>query len=264
MERYEQFPNLLFELNGTVMIISVNRPEVLNALNMDVFRQLGKAFEIVKEDDRVDVVILTGAGQKSFIAGTDIGMMNEFSCLDARNASLLVMPIQNAIAESPKPTIAAINGFAFGGGLEVALCCDMRIASEKAKMGQPEITLGIIPGGGGTQRLSRLVGPAVAKEMILTGKTINAQKAYEIGLVNKVVAHDQLLSASLELANDIARNSRIMVTFAKRAINAGLEIDLQSGLMMEIELYAQCYANSDCKEGLSAFIEKRKPNFLNK
>jgi len=264
LDQYKKFTNLIFERKDSILIVKVNRPEVMNALNHDLFVQLGEAFELISEDHLTSVVILTGAGDKSFIAGADITMMKEFSCLDARKACYNHKEKLNSIHNCTKPTIAAINGYAFGGGLEVALCCDFRIAAETAKLSLPETKLAIIPGTGGTQRLPRLIGPERAKELIYTGKTIDANRAYKIGLVSRIVPLEQLISEALELANEIASNSNICVSLAKSAINTGIETDLETGLRLEAELFPQCFAADDCIEGLSAMLEKRKPNFLNK
>ncbi|MGI6452277.1 MAG: enoyl-CoA hydratase/isomerase family protein [Syntrophomonadaceae bacterium] len=243
------------------MIVVINRPKVLNALNSEVFAELEQAFSVMKDDEEVRVVIITGAGEKAFAAGSDVSEMSKLSLIEARKFALLVNRTQQAIAKFPKPTIAAINGYAFGGGLEVAMCCDIRIASQKAKMGQPEIKLGIIPGGGGTQRLARLIGVGRAKEMIYSGEAIDAQRAYEIGLVNQVVAHEQLLEKAINMAKSMGRNSPVTLSLAKAAVDAGLAMDLDTALKSEIELFAACFATKDGQEGLNAFVEKRKPEF---
>ncbi len=259
-----QFKNLICDLQNNVMLVIINRPEVLNALNSLVFSELHHLFEKIKEDSHVKTVVLTGSGDKSFVAGSDVSEMSQYSLLQAREFALRVHQAQQTIAGSPKPTIAAINGFAFGGGLEVAMCCDIRIASQNAKFGQPEINLGIIPGGGGTQRLSRLIGPGRAKQMVFSGLPIDAQKAYEIGLVNQVVSPEQLLAEAMRLAEVIATKSAVILAFAKQALNTGHDLDLENALKVEIELFAECFGTEDAKEGLGAFVDKRKPNFTGK
>jgi enoyl-CoA hydratase len=259
-----KFKYLRCELENKVMLIVIERQEVLNALNSEVFKELGDVFVQMKDDPGVDVVILTGAGDKSFIAGSDVSEMSQCSLLEARKFALGVNDSQQKIAKFPRPIIAAINGFAFGGGLEVAMCCDIRVASEKAKFGQPEVNVGIIPGGGGTQRLARLIGIGRAKEMIYTCMTIDAQRAYEIGLVNRVVSHGNLLPESRKLAEEIGRKSNVMLTLAKAALDTGADMDLENALKTEIELFAECFGSVDGKEGLTAFVEKRKANFIGK
>ncbi len=259
-----KFKYLRCELENRIMLIVIERQEVLNALNSEVFKELGDVFVQMKDDPEVDVVIITGAGEKSFIAGSDVSEMAQCSLLEARKFALGVNDAQQKIANFPRPTIAAINGFAFGGGLEVAMCCDIRIASENAKFGQPEVNVGIIPGGGGTQRLARLIGAGRAKEMIYTCMTIDAQRAFEIGLVNRVVTQEALMEEALKMARKIGEKSNVMLTFAKAAIDTGADMDLDNALRTEIELFAECFGSIDGKEGLIAFVEKRKANFIGK
>ncbi len=258
------YKNLICSLENNIMFITINRPKVLNALNSEVFNELYSVFEQMKDDDQVRVVILTGSGNKAFVAGSDVSEMSECNLIQARNFALGVNRAQQAIARFPRPTIAAINGFAFGGGLEVAMCCDIRIASENAKFGQPEVNVGIIPGGGGTQRLARLIGAGRAKEMIYTCMTIDAQRAFEIGLVNRVVTQEALMEEALKMARKIGEKSNVMLTFAKAAIDTGADMDLDNALRTEIELFAECFGSIDGKEGLIAFVEKRKANFIGK
>ena len=257
-----EYNTIQCRLEEGIMLLTINRPEVLNALNQEVFRELQDSFELMKRDPQVKVVVIRGAGDKAFIAGTDIDMMDKMSFLEVRTSCQQTYEQQRSIAEFPKPTIAAINGFAFGGGLEIALCCDIRIASEKAKMGQLETNLGIIPGGGGTQRLSRIVGVGRAKEMIFGAAPISAQRAYEIGLVNLVVPHAQLMEETIKFAQGLAEKSAVALAFAKKAIDLGCNMDLDQGLKTEIEYFSECFATHDGKEGLRAFVEKRQPNFL--
>lgn len=259
-----EFKYIRCELQNKIMVLVIERPEVLNALNSQVFREIGEVFEKMKDDPEVDVVVITGAGEKSFIAGSDVSEMSQCSLLEARDFALRVNDAQQKIAKFPRPTIAAINGFAFGGGLEVAMCCDLRVASEKAKFGQPEVNVGIIPGGGGTQRLARLIGAGRAKEMIYTCMTIDAQRAFEIGLVNRVVSPETLMEEALKTARKIGEKSNVMLTLAKAAIDTGADMDLENALKTEIELFAECFGTVDGKEGLSAFVDKRKANFIGK
>jgi enoyl-CoA hydratase len=258
------FKVLLVEKEDGIATISINRPKVLNALNDQVFRELKQVFEMMEDDDEVRVAVITGAGDKAFVAGADIGQMSTHTFLQARDLAYQSYKAQQVIAHFSKPTIAAVNGFAFGGGCEVAMCCDIRIASEKASFGQPEINLGIIPGGGGTQRLPRLVGMGIAKELVYTGKPIDAKRAYEIGLVNKVVPHEELMNEVKKMAKAIMAKSPVTLKFAKTAMDLGIETDLETGLLIERELFAECFATEDMQEGLNAFLEKRKPDFKGK
>lgn len=255
------YETLECQIKNRVVIITLNRPEVLNALNSKVFSELSALFDQIGSDNSVDVVILTGKGDKAFVAGSDVSQMAELTPLQGKSFALAVNKAQQKIAASPKPTIAAVNGFAFGGGLEVAMCCDIRLASERAKFGQPELNVGLIPGGGGTQRLQRLVGQGIAKEMIFTARTIDARRAYEIGLVNRVVPHEQLMDQAMILAEEMTAKSGVLLQFAKSAIDTGAEIDLENALKNEIELFAQCFSTRDGVEGMRAFVEKRKPDF---
>lgn len=258
------FKVLLVEKEDGLATVTINRPKVLNALNDQVFSELKQVFEMMEDDDEVMVVVITGAGDKAFVAGADIGMMSTHTFLQARDLTYQGFKAQQAIAHFSKPTIAAVNGFAFGGGCEIAMCCDIRIASEKASFGQAEINLGIIPGGGGTQRLPRLVGMGIAKEMVFTGKPIDAKRAYEIGLVNRVVPHEEIMNEAKKMAKNLMSKSTVTLKFAKTAMDLGIETDLETGLQIERELFAECFATEDMREGLSAFLEKRKPNFQGK
>jgi enoyl-CoA hydratase len=244
-----------------VAIVAINRPEVLNALNSTVFFELGQVFTDLANDNKVAVIVLTGKGGRSFAAGSDIRELQQCSFLEARAFALRTKTSQQAIANCPKPVIAALPGHTLGGGLEVAMCADIRIASEKAKFGQPEIGLGFIPGGGGTQRLARLIGEGRAKELIFSGESISAARAHEMGLVNRVVPHDQLMEEAIKLANTLAAKPPRALEWAKMATSRGLDMDLDSGLQMEIELFAACYATEDRDEGINAFLEKRVPQF---
>jgi enoyl-CoA hydratase len=241
--------------------VELHRPQALNALNREVFVTLGRIADEIAADDQVRAVILTGAGDKAFAAGADVEAMKDLTPLEARAFALAAHDAQQRWSRLAKATIAALNGFTLGGGCELALCCDIRIAAEKARLGQPEINLGIIPGGGGTQRLSRLVGIAKAKELIFTGRVMTAQEALELGLVNMVVKPEDLLDTARKLALHIAGKSGPAVALAKRAIDEGVEMPLGGALHYEIECFAECFATEDHREGIGAFLEKRAPAF---
>lgn len=258
------FENLLVEQEGNIALVSVNRPQALNALNEATLKELGVAFAELEAKEDVFVIILTGAGDKAFVAGADISFMKDLDALAAREFSLLGQKIFNQIENNKKPVIAAINGFTLGGGCELAMSCDIRIAGEKAKFGQPEIGLGIIPGFAGTQRLSRLVGKGIAKELILTADVIKAQEALRIGLVNKVVAPEEVINVAKEIATKIATKGQIAVRLAKQVINEGMEMDSERAHSHEGNFFGLCFATKDQKEGMSAFLDKRPPNFTNK
>jgi len=258
------YETITLEREDPIGILRINRPHVLNALNKTVFLELNSLLDEIEKEVVPKVVILTGAGEKAFVAGTDIAEMERLSSFEARAFAAVAGTAIDKLANLNRPVIAAINGFALGGGCELAMACDLRIASEKAKLGQPEINLGIIPGSGGTQRLSRLVGPSRAKQMIFTGEIIDAQTALRMGLVDRVVSHDQLMEEVKKIALVIATKSKIALALAKSAIQRGLDMDLPTALNYEIECFAQCFASQDQKEGMKAFLEKRKPNFINK
>jgi enoyl-CoA hydratase len=230
-------------------------------LNYDTLTDIKTAVKSLSEDDEVHVVIITGSGEKAFVAGADIKEMKDMSPLEARRFMLYGQSVFNMIDNLPKPTIAAVNGFALGGGTELALSCDMILASENAKFGLPEVTLGIHPGFGGTQRLPRLIGSARAKELIFTGKMIDAKEAERIGLVNKVTSSDKLNEEAKDLAQKIMKNGMVAIRLVKSAINAGLDTTLEKGLAYEAETQGLAFSTEDKNEGLSAFMEKRKPNF---
>ena len=253
---------IVLEREEFIAILRFNRPNVLNTLNRQVFLEIISIFDEIQKEMAPKVVILTGSGDRAFIAGTDITEMENLSSLDAREFASLARRAIDSIENLDRPVIAAINGFALGGGCEVAIACDIRIASEKAKLGQPEINLGIIPGSGGTQRLPCLIGSSRAKRLIFTGELVDAKTALEIGLVDKVVPHDQLIDEAKRMALSIA--SKPKVALAKSAINRGLGLDLRTGLDYEIECFAQCFATSDQKEGMRAFLERRKALFIDK
>src|SRR5438128_2522408 len=256
----QTYETILVERRERVAIITINRPEKRNALNIQTRAEGAAALDELAADDSVRVVIFTGAGDKAFIAGADIAEFAERTALTQREV-MLQRGLFNAVDSFPKPIIAMVNGYCLGGGCEVALACDIRIASESASFGQPEINLGIIPGGGGTQRLTRLVGEGKAMEMILSGEIINAQEAYRLGLVNQVVPADQLLTKTMEIANRIAEKSPIAVRFAKEAVKLASRSNLDEGLRREVDLFALCFSSEDKDEGVRAFLEKRKPEF---
>lgn len=256
-----EFKNIITEIKDKVAIVKMNRPDALNALNTETLHELNCAMHTLSFDNKdVRVIILTGEG-KAFVAGADIGEMKDMSSLKAREFSQLGQRVFHFIATQEKPIIAAVNGFALGGGCELALACDILIASDKTKLGQPEVNLGIIPGFAGTQRLSRLLGLAKAKEMIFTGDMVDAQTALSIGLVNQVVPADQLMNVCLELANKIASKGPVAVKLAKTVINRGIQADLATGSAYEAEAFGLCFSTGEPKEGMSAFLEKRKPNW---
>lgn len=255
-----KFENLLFEKKGNIGIISINRPKALNALNTAVLEDLDKAIDKIMEDDSIYIVILTGEG-RAFVAGADIGEMKDMDIHEARKFAERGTKVFRKIEIMEKPVIAAVNGFALGGGCELAMACDIRIASEKAKFGQPEVGLGITPGFAGTQRLSRIVGIGKAKELIYTTDMIDGEEAYRIGLANKVVSPDKLMEEALDMAEKIASKGQLAVRFAKTAINRGIETDIETGTSIENNLFGLCFATEDQKEGMKAFLEKREPNY---
>jgi enoyl-CoA hydratase len=260
----EQYKNLKIEKEEDIGWIIINRPDKLNALNQETVRELHQAFLSFQNDRDFKVVLLTGSGEKAFVAGADIQELSRLDFSSGKEYVLSGQKLMSLIESFNKPVIAVINGFALGGGTELSLACHIRIASENAKMGQPEVKLGLIPGFGGTQRLSRLVGKGVAMEMILSGDIIDAQEAYRIGLVNKVVSQKELIPTCKALAQKIAANGPQAVEKCIRAINDGLEKPLNEGLLLEAELFGEICATEDSKEGTKAFLEKRKPEFHGK
>jgi enoyl-CoA hydratase len=258
------YQTLLVETANRIAIVTINRPDKLNALNEQAKSELKQVFESLRNDANVDVVILTGAGEKSFVAGTDIKELTELNSESGRSFSKGGQDVFNLIENLGKPVIAAVNGYALGGGCELALACHIRYASENARFGQPEVNLGIIPGYGGTQRLARLVGKGKAMEMILAGDPIDAQEAYRVGLVNKVVPQAELLKAAEEIAGKIIAKGQLAVRTALRAVNATQETSLSDGQTLEARLFGESCGTEDFKEGTKAFLEKRKPAFKNK
>ncbi|MBO0717982.1 MAG: enoyl-CoA hydratase/isomerase family protein [Rhizobiales bacterium] len=253
--------NVLYEKKNGLAYVTVNRPKVLNALNMPTWKDLRTAFEDARDDIGVRGVILTGAGDKAFIAGADIGELAQVTAFEAEQSSRFGQEVLDLIENLGKPVIAAVNGFALGGGCETAMACTLRIAVESAKFGQPEVKLGLLPGGGGTQRLPRLVGKGRALQLILSGETIGAQEAYRIGLVNEIVPGAGLIQRAEIILKQIAANAPIAVKFALEATNKGLEASQSEGLLLEASYFGLCAATEDKKEGTSAFLEKRAPQF---
>jgi len=258
------YKNLLYEKENGIGIVTINRPQSLNALNGEVYTELYEVFQEIEDDQDLHVVVLTGSGERAFVAGADIPEMQPQSSLEISSLMDSSRKAFDRIYTLSKPVIAAINGFALGGGCELAMCCDLRIASENAKFGQPEINLGIIPGAGGTQRLARLVGMTRAKELIYTGDMVDANTAFMMGLVNKVVPPGSLMTEAKELARKMLSKSSIALSLAKKAINSGADMSLPSGLDLEAQCFARCFATEDQKEGMKAFMEKRKPQFKNR
>jgi enoyl-CoA hydratase/carnithine racemase len=253
--------SVLYEKKGGIAYVTFNRPKVLNALNTPTWTDLRTAFEDARDDTAVRGVILTGAGDKAFVAGADIGELAHATAIDAERSSRFGQEVLDLIENLGKPVIAAINGFALGGGCETAMACTIRIAVEHAKFGQPEVKLGLLPGGGGTQRLPRLVGKGRALQLILSGGMIGAQEAYRIGLVNEVVPAGELIPRAEAILKEIAANAPIAVKYALEATNKGMDTSQSEGFALEASYFGLCAATEDKKEGTSAFLEKRKPQF---
>ncbi len=255
------YQNLLIDTNEGVALLTINRPQALNSLDASVLDELQAAFESLAADASVRVIVMTGAGEKAFVAGADIAAMAEMSVPQAHAFARKGDKLVNYIGRLAKPVIAAVNGFALGGGLEMALACDFAYASEKAKLGLPEVTLGIMPGFGGTQKLARVVGRGLANEMIFTGKLLGASEALACGLVNAVFPAGELLEKSLETAKKIAGHGLLGVASAKESVRIGLDMTEADGMEHEALLFASLFATADQREGMRAFIEKRKPVF---
>jgi enoyl-CoA hydratase/carnithine racemase len=258
------YENLQYEKKGAIAYVTVNRPKVLNALNRATMQELRAAFAAAKTDPDVRVVILTGAGEKAFIAGADINELSKLNPVEAKAYTHWGQSVLDEIENLGKPVIACINGFALGGGCELAMACTMRLASENAKIGQPEVKLGIIPGYGGTQRLPRLVGKGLAMELVLTGEQISAQEAHRIGLVNEVVAAAELIPRAEAIAQKIIANAPLAVQYAMEAVHKGMEMTQAEGLYLEATLFAVSCATEDKAEGTKAFLEKRAAEFKGK
>jgi enoyl-CoA hydratase/carnithine racemase len=252
---------VFFEKKGAIAYVIVNRPKVLNALNTPTWARLKTAFERARDDATVRGVILTATGSKAFIAGADISELAHATAIEAEQASRLGQEVLRLIENLGKPVVAAINGFALGGGCETAMACTIRITVETAKFGQPEVTLGLVPGGGGTQRLPRLVGKSRALQLILSGELISAQEAYRIGLVNEIVPAADLITRAEAILNKIASNAPLAVKFALTAVNSGMETNQNEGLLLEASYFGLCAATEDKAEGTAAFLAKRAPQF---
>lgn len=255
---------ITYDVEGQIGIITINRPKALNALNSAVLDELDKTLDAV-DQEAIRCLILTGAGEKSFVAGADIGEMSTLTKAEGEAFGKKGNDVFRKLETFPIPVIAAVNGFALGGGCEISMSCDIRICSENAVFGQPEVGLGITPGFGGTQRLARIVGTGKAKEMIYGARNIKAEEAYRIGLVNNVYPAEELMPAAKKLASTIARNAPIAVRNCKRAINEGIQVDMDQAIVIEEKLFGSCFETCDQKEGMNAFLEKRKVDaFLNK
>ncbi|MEG0297785.1 MAG: short-chain-enoyl-CoA hydratase [Clostridium sp.] len=259
-----ELKNVLLEKDGHLAIVTINRPKALNALNSETLNDLNMVLEDLENDNNVYCVILTGAGEKSFVAGADISEMKDLSEEQGKAFGLLGNAVFRRLENLDKPVIAAVSGFALGGGCELAMSCDIRIASERARFAQPEVGLGITPGFGGTQRLPRLVGEGKAKELIYTCATVKADEALNIGLVNKVVPLENLMEEARAMANMIIANAPIAVKLCKDAINRGMQVDIDSAVVIEAEDFGKCFLSEDQFEGMSAFTERRKASFQNK
>ena len=258
------FENIISEKKGAIAYVTVNRPKVLNALNMATMEELRIAFTAIKADDEVRVAILTGSGEKAFIAGADIAELSQHDAIVGKEYTHKGQAVLDLIENLGKPVIACINGFALGGGCELAMACTMRLASDNAKLGQPEVKLGIIPGYGGTQRLPRLVGKGIAMQLVLSGEMITAEEARRIGLVNDVAPQSELVARAEAIAHKIAANAPLAVRYAMEAVNRGMEMTLPEGLFLEATLFGVCCATEDKNEGTKAFLEKRPPQFKGK
>lgn len=258
-----EYKNIILQKEEQVAVVTICRPKALNALNSETLKELDLVIDEIAKDDEIYVVILTGDG-KAFVAGADITEMKDLDVMGGRKFANLGNKVFRKLETLEKPIIAAVNGFALGGGCEISMACDIRIASSKAKFGQPEVGLGITPGFGGTQRLARLIGTGMAKQLIYTGDIINAEEALRIGLVNKVVEPEQLLEEAKVLAKKIASNAPIAVKLSKTAINRGMQMDIDTALIYEAEVFGECFSTVDQKNGMIAFLEKTEKSFKNK
>lgn len=260
----KEYKAILLAVENNVATLTINQPESLNALTAEILREIGSALDVVEADESIKVLVVTGSGEKSFVAGANIKGFVEMDQEAGEAFSKLGNKVFYKLSTLRQPTIAAVNGYALGGGTELALACDIRIASENAVFGQPEVGLGIPPGFGGTQRLPRLINPAIAKEMIFTGRNVYSDEAERIGLVNKVVSQTDLMAETLKLAEQIMKNAPLAVEKSKQLINAGLDMDLADGLQLESEGFGLLFTTEDQKIGAKAFIEKEKPTFNRK
>lgn len=252
---------VLVEKADSLVWVTVNRPESLNALNSEVFSNLYDVFADIDREPGNKVIIVTGQGERAFVAGSDVAEMAKMNFTEARNFAYNAKRMLDKIASCKKPVIAMIKGLALGGGLELALACDLRVCASTAKLGLPELKVGVIPGSGGTQRLARLIGVAKAKELILTGAFINAEEAHQLGMVNRVVSPEKLREETTKLAREIAAHSAVGLAAVKKVIDVGIDLDLDTALLLEIDYFASCFTSLDQKEGMTAFLEKRKPRF---
>lgn len=259
MSNYEY---LSLSVENGIGTLKIERPKLLNALSTGVLEEIDKAIDEINSRQDIDVLLVTGSGEKAFVAGADISEMKDKNVFEGREFSEIGNNVFLRLSTLKQPTIACVNGFALGGGCELALACDIRIASDNAKFGQPEVGLGIIPGFGGTQRLPRLVGTGVAKELIFTGKVVNAEEAHRIGLVNKVVEFDALHTEAVSMANMIRKNALLAVELSKEVIDRGMEMSLSNGLRLEAEVFGSLFSTEDQTEGMDAFLNKRKANFV--
>jgi enoyl-CoA hydratase len=258
------YKNLLVEFKNKIAVVTLNRPDKLNALNGETLAEIKQVFEELKNNDSIYVIIITGSGEKAFVAGADISEINKLNMLEGKKFAEFGQAVFSLIENFDKPVIAAVNGFALGGGCELALSCHIRFASENAKFGQPEVNLGIIPGYGGTQRLTRLINSGRAMEIILTGDMVDANEALRLGLVNKVYPQSELLSKAMDMADKIASKGQQAIRLAIKAVKVVDQVSLHDGQNIEASLFALCCGTEDFKEGTSAFLEKRKPSFNNK
>lgn len=256
-----EYKNIILLEQDGIAVVTINRPKALNALNNETLAELKECFTELGRNDEIRVIIITGAGEKAFVAGADIDYMSKLSVLEARMFAKRGQEVFSLIANLPKPVIAAVNGFALGGGCELAMACDIRIAADTAKFGQPEINLGIIPGFAGTQRLSRIVGKGRAKLLVYSGDMIGSPQAHEIGLVEKVVSRDELMTYAIELGKKLVAKPVAPLNFAKELINSCEEIGQYAGEVLESQCFGLCFATEDQKEGMDAFLSKRKPTF---
>ena len=256
--------NIRWEVENEIGILTIQRPSALNALNYDTMIEIEEVVDKVVSDSSIKAVIITGEGEKSFVAGADIAYMQNLSAVEGYKWGEIGQRVFQKIEDLPQPVIAAVNGFALGGGCELAMACDIRFASDNAKFGQPEVTLGITAGFGGTQRLPRLVGKGRAKELLFAGTMISAEEAYRIGLVNKVFSQSELMSEAKIFANKISQIAPVAVQATKMAVNRGMDMDLRSGIAFEASLFGMTFSTEDQSEGMSAFLEKRKADFKGK
>lgn len=259
-----ELKNIRLEKEGAVAVVTIDRPKALNALNYDTLKELQCCFYELRLDKEIGVVILTGGGEKAFVAGADISYMQNLNSLEGAEFGRLGHEVAAAIENAPQPVICAVNGFALGGGCELAISCDIRVASENAKFGQPEVNLGVIPGFGGTQRLPRLVGKGMACELLYTGDMIDATEALRIGLVNRVVGQDVLMDTCREMAEKITAKGPVAIRLCKETINNGMQMDLARANQYEAVQFGQCFTSEDQKEGMGAFLEKRPAKFTGK